>query len=117
MRTSRIDAAMLDTDPSDGPPDGGWAFVAASDGAADLLGTLTELNAERAYTRSDLSERSGVPLKTLYLDGLLDEFVDLAALGRADDEADDESEPQYRVAADSDLLDAARAFDDAYRAD
>ncbi|QPV63463.1 hypothetical protein I7X12_02165 [Halosimplex litoreum] len=111
---------MLDTDPSDGsdgPPDGGWAFVAASDGAADLLETLTELNAERAYTRSDLSERSGVPLKTLYLDGLLDEFVDLGALVRADDEADDESEPQYRVAADSDLLDAARAFDDAYRAD
>jgi hypothetical protein len=107
---------MLDTDPSDGSPDGGWAFVAASDGAADLLGTLTELNAERAYTRSDLSERSGVALKTLYLDGLLDEFVDLGLLVRADDEADDESEPQYRVAADSDLLDAARAFDDAYRA-
>ncbi|QLH77683.1 hypothetical protein HZS55_10380 [Halosimplex rubrum] len=111
---------MLDTDPSDGSdgqPDGGWAFVATSDGAANLLGTLTELNAERAYTRSDLSERSGVPLKTLYLNGLLDEFVDLGLLVRADDEGDDETEPQYRVAADSDLLDAARAFDDAYDPD
>ncbi|QLH82803.1 hypothetical protein [Halosimplex pelagicum] len=111
---------MLDTDPSDGSggqPDDGWAFVAASDGAANLLGTLTELNAERAYTRSDLSERSGVPLKTLYLNGLLDEFVGLGLLVRADDEDDDETEPQYRVAADSDLLDAARAFDAAYDPD
>ncbi|WP_436932260.1 hypothetical protein [Halosimplex halobium] len=110
---------MLDTDPSDGSdgsPDGGWAFVADSDGAADLLGTLVDCNDERAYTRSDLAERSGVPLKTLYLDGLLDEFVALGVLVRADDESDEETEPQYRVAGDSDLLAAARAFDDAYPA-
>lgn len=109
---------MLDTDPSDDEgADSGWAFVADSDGAANLLGTLTELNDERAYTRSDLSERSGVPLKTLYLNGLLDEFVDLGLLVRADDQSDDETEPQYRVAAESDLLEAARAFDEAYRTD
>ncbi|WP_436909914.1 hypothetical protein [Halosimplex marinum] len=111
---------MLDTDPSDGsggPPDGGWAFVADSDGAAELLGTLVGLNDERAYTRSDLAERSGVALKTLYLNGLVDEFVDLGLLVRAVDADDEETEPQYRVAADSDLLAAARAFDDAYRAD
>jgi hypothetical protein len=105
---------MLDTD--DDGADGGWAFVADSDGAAALLGTLVDLNRDRTYTRSDLSERSGVPLKTLYLDGLLAEFEELGVLSRADGQGGEESEPRYAVVDDSDLLGAAREFEDAYRA-
>jgi len=108
---------MLDSGSSAETGDGGWTFVADSDGAAELLGTLVELD-DDTYTRSELSERSGVPLKTLYLDDLIGEFVDLGVLSKADSRADgdeEEGEPEYSVDADSALLDAAAAFDDAYR--
>ncbi|WP_459192364.1 hypothetical protein [Halosimplex sp. J119] len=108
---------MLDTDPSDGgaDDDGGWAFVADSDGAAKLFGTLVELDTEDAYTRSELAERSGVPLKTLYLNDLIAAFVDLGVLETEVAPSDDDGEPSYRVVPDSDLLVAAEAFEDAYR--
>ena len=74
---------MLDSGTSgDTGDDGGWAFVADSDGAAELLATLVELD-DDTYTRSKLSERSGVPLKTLYFDDLIGELVDLDVPSRA----------------------------------
>ncbi|WP_415381148.1 hypothetical protein [Halosimplex sp. TS25] len=108
---------MLDTDPSDDAGDdaGAWAFVADSDGAAKLFGTLVDLDADDAYTRSELAERSGVPLKTLYLNDLIAAFVDRGVLETEVAPSDDEGEPRYRVVPDSDLLAAAAAFEDAYR--
>ena len=109
---------MLDSNTSgDTGDDGGWTFVADSDDAAELLATLVELD-DDTYTRSELSERSGVPLKTLYLDDLIGEFVDLGVLSRVDsptDGDDQEGEPEYSLERNSALLDAAAAFDDAYR--
>jgi hypothetical protein len=87
----------------------GWAVVAGTDGVARLLGTLDELDPEATYTRSDLSDRSGVALKTLYLDGAIDGLVTLGAFERVDDDA----EPCYRVDPVNEVVRAARRFDDA----
>jgi hypothetical protein len=90
----------------------GWAVVAGTDGVARLLGTLDELDPEATYTRSDLSDRSGVALKTLYLDGAIDECVSLGVFERVDD---DDAEPCYRIDQTNDVARAARRFDDAVR--
>jgi len=109
---------MLDTDSTEGSdaPDGGWAFVSDRDGAARLFDALLALDPEETYTRSEIAEQADVPLKTLYLNDLLDEFVALGVL--AEDAGGGESptgtESQYRVHTDSKLFSAAQAFDDAY---
>lgn len=111
---------MIDTDPSGGDadaPDGGWAFVADRDGAAKVLDALVELDPTETYTRSEVADQAGVPLKTLYLNDLLEEYVDLGVLtsNTGGGESPTGEETQYRVRPDSTLLDAAATFDDAYR--
>jgi hypothetical protein len=91
----------------------GWAVVAETDGAARLLGTLDDLYPDETYTRSDISDRSGVPVKTLYLDGAIDECVSLGVFERV--EAGD-GEPRYRIDRTNEVVQAARQFDDAVRA-
>jgi len=111
---------MIDTDPSGGDadaPDGGWAFVADCDGAAKVLDALLELDPDDTYTRSEVADRADVPLKTIYLNDLLDRYVQLGVL--AEDTGGGESptgkESQYEVRTNSPVFQAAASFDDAYR--
>lgn len=110
---------MLDTDPpgDTDAPEGGWAFVADTDGAARLIGTLLELDTGETYTRSEIADRAGVPLKTLYLNDLLAECVDLGVLAESGSgtESPTGGESEYHVLTGSSLLEAATAFDDAFR--
>lgn len=99
-----------------GDTDSGWQFVAECDGAARLFDALLDLDPGETYSKTDLAEVTGVPLKTLYLEGLLDECVDLGVLERADG-TEEGSEPRYAIDEDSDVLTAAAAFDDAFEAD
>lgn len=94
-------------------PDGGWAFVAEHDGTARLIDALGALDPEGTYTRTELSERAEVPVKTLYLDGVLEECVSLGLLEAVDAAGD--GEPEYRVDPDSPVLNAAASFDAAVR--
>ena len=96
--------------------DSGWSLVAQHDGATELLGALVDLEPGEAYSRSELAERSGVPMKTLYLADTLETFADAGLLARVDDPEDD-SEAAYVLPADSDALEAARAFEEAVAAE
>jgi hypothetical protein len=92
--------------------DSGWQFVAQRESAARLLDTLLALDAGTPYTKTEIAEAAGIPLKTLYLSGVLEECADLDVLQRVDDEG---GEARYVVNEESALLEAAAAFDDAYR--
>lgn len=89
-------------------PTTGWSLVAENDGTAALLGALVDLESGEAYTRSGLAEAADVPLKTLHLAETLDTFVEIGLLGRIES---DDSETRFRIDEESDVLDAARAFD------
>lgn len=89
-------------------PDSGWSLVANHDEAAALIGTLVGLGANEEFTRSEVADAADVPLKTLYLADTLEEFVDAGLLERVDD---GDGEASFVLDADSDTLDAARAFD------
>jgi hypothetical protein len=93
-------------------PDSGWRLIATRDEAAALVGAIVDLDSGREYTRSELADAADVPLKTLYLVDTLEDLVDVGILDRVDDSADD-SEACYALDEDSDVLAAARAFDDA----
>ncbi len=96
-------------------PDSGWSLVADRDEAAALLATLVDLDPDETYTKSELAEASGVALKTLYLVDTLEAFVDVGLLEQVgEDSYDDES--SFRLAADSEVLAAARRFDEAVAA-
>jgi len=94
--------------------DSGWRLVASKDEAAPLIATLVDLDPGREYTRSDLAEAADVPLKTLYLVETLEDLVAAGMLDRVEDGED--SEAVYVVDGDSEVLAAARAFDDAVAA-
>lgn len=94
-------------------PEGGWEFVAERDAAARLVDALLELDGGSAYTRTELAETADVPLKTLYLNGLLEECADLGILERVEGAGDGEA--VYRPVEDSDLLQAAATFEEAFR--
>lgn len=98
---------MLDSDGAEG----GWGFVAEHEGAARVLGALVEADPGETYTQSEIADLADVPLKTLYLNDLIDEYVDLGVLAEATDP--DEYEVEYRVRTDGEVLRAATAFDDA----
>ncbi|MEA5386120.1 hypothetical protein VB779_02705 [Haloarculaceae archaeon H-GB11] len=83
-----------------------------SGGAAAILGALVGLDADAECTQTDLAEMADVPLKTLYVHDWLDEMVELGVLVDAGETEDGES--CYSPAADSEVLDAARAFEDAF---
>ncbi|QCC49996.1 hypothetical protein [Halapricum salinum] len=90
---------------------GGWALVADNDGAAALIGAVLELDPDHSYTRSELADAAGVPLKDLYLSDALDE---LAAIGLLESVQDAE-EATYEIVGDSTVYERAAAFEDAVR--
>ena len=89
-------------------PETGWELVAQRDEAAPLVRAIVSLDPATEYTRSDIADAAGIPLKTLYLADALDDLVDVGALDRTDDD-----EATFLVNADSAVVQAARAFDDA----
>ena len=93
-------------------PQSGWDLVAQQDDAAAIIGALVDLDHGEEYARSELAEVADVPMKTLYLVDTLEDLVDLGMLERVDEEADD-SEARFVLNGDSDVLAAARAFDEA----
>ncbi|WP_226010285.1 hypothetical protein [Halomicrobium salinisoli] len=86
----------------------GWDAIAEHDDAAALVAALLDLDPAATYTRTELSDATGVPYRTLYLEGTLEAAVDLGLVEKRDREDD---EPVYALATDSDVLAAARAFD------
>lgn len=102
--------AIGGTDGQDVDADAGWDLVAAYDGAAALIAALLRLDAESAYTKTELSDASGVAYKTLYLDGTVEALVDAGFLERDQRE---EAETTFRIAPESPVFEAAAAFDEA----
>ncbi|AUG47632.1 hypothetical protein BVU17_08940 [Haloarcula taiwanensis] len=88
--------------------DTGWAHIANHDKAATVIDTLLRLDADETYTKTALSEAAGVPLKTLYLDGTLEELVTVGLLEKH--EADGK-ETLFSVDNGSEAFEAAKAFD------
>lgn len=97
---------------TDAPTQSGWELVAAEDEAAAVIAGLLAVEPEREYTRSELADAAGVPLKTLYLVDIFEELAGLGMLDRVDD-PETESEVCYRINEESDLYQAARQFDEA----
>lgn len=90
--------------------DTGWGHVANHDKAATVIDTLLRLDADETYTKTALSEAAGVPLKTLYLDGTLEELVTVGLLEKHEAEGE---ETVFSVDDGSAAFDAAKAFDTA----
>ncbi|QIO23545.1 hypothetical protein [Haloarcula sp. JP-L23] len=91
----------------------GWGNVASYDGAPAVIDTLLRLDAEATYTKTELSDEAGVPLKTLYLDGTLAHLVEIGVLEKHEVEGD---EALFGVATETDVFRAAAAFDEAVSA-
>ena len=90
--------------------DSGWAHVARHDESAAVIDAALRLDPEERYTKTELSDAAGVPLKTLYLDGTLEDVVDIGLLKRHDAEGE---ETTFSVDTDGEVYQAATAFDDA----
>ena len=93
-------------DPSE-TDDTAWQVVAQQDDAAALIDTLLELDPDAEFTKTELSDRAGVALKSLYLNGTLDAMIELGLLEKRERDGE---EPLYAVADGSDAVEAARAF-------
>jgi hypothetical protein len=89
--------------------DSGWALVAEEDEAARVIAGLLTIDADREYTRSELAEEVGIPLKTLYLIEILDNLETAGMLQRLDD-PDDDSEARFVIDDDSQVYQAAERF-------
>lgn len=94
-------------------PETGWGFIATKEGAAEVFSALLALDADAERTKTELAEDADVALKTLYVNDWLSELVDLGVLSEAGE--NDDGEQCYRLVEDSDLLVAARQFEDAYQ--
>jgi DNA-binding IclR family transcriptional regulator len=88
----------------------GWEMVAGEDEAAAVIAGLMDIDPDTEYTRSELADAVGLPLKTLYLIEILDDLEAAGMLERVDD-VDAESEATFRLDNDSDVYEAARQFD------
>lgn len=88
----------------------GWAHIANHDKAATVIDAVLRLDVDEAYTKTALSEAADVPLKTLYLDGTLEELVTVGLLERHEVEGE---ETQFSVDDGSSAFEAAKAFDTA----
>jgi len=89
-------------------PETGWGHVASHDDAPAVIDTLLRLDPETRYTKTELSDEAGVPLKSLYLDGTLDHLVEMGFLEKHDDDGE---ETVFSVDPDTAVFEAARAFD------
>lgn len=96
----------------DNTPRSGWQLVAEEDGTAEVIAGLLDVDPDTEYTRSELAEAAGVPLKTLYLLEALDDLETAGMLERTDD-PDVESEARFAINEHSEVYQAAQRFDDA----
>jgi Fe2+ or Zn2+ uptake regulation protein len=97
-------------DAQESDPDTGWGHVAVHDDAPTVIDTLLRLDPDKIYTKTELSDETGVPLKTLYLDGTLTQLVDMGFLNEHSDEGE---EARYSITPDTDVFAAAEELDDA----
>jgi len=100
-------------DDANDDPETGWGHVASHDDAPAVIDTLLRLDPETTYTKTELSDEAGVALKSLYLDGTLDHLVEMGFLEK---HADEGEEALFSVDVDTDVFEAAVAFDDAIAA-
>ena len=91
----------------------GWHVVAEAEEMPTIIDTILTLDADRTYTRSELAEASGIPLKTLHL---MDDVAYAVELGMLEKHDDDGEEVAYSVDPDSEVLTAARAVGEAVSA-
>lgn len=83
----------------------GWRFVAEHEEMASALGAIVHLDTDGTYTRSELADAAGVPLKDLYLADTLSALADIGVLERIDSDGEsmyaiDDRSPVYERAAD-----------------
>jgi len=90
---------------------GGWTLLADNDGASALVDAVLELDPDRTYTRSELADAAGVPLKELYLSDALGVLVDIGLL----ESVSEAEEATYVIADDSAVYERAAAFEAAVR--
>ncbi|MBX0324553.1 hypothetical protein EGH21_16105 [Halomicroarcula sp. F13] len=90
--------------------DTGWGHVASHDGAPAVIDAILRLDTDATYTKTELSDEAGVPLKTLYLDGTLDHLVEMGFLEK---EVTEGEEVRFGVDTETSVYRAAVAFDDA----
>jgi len=91
----------------------GWHVVAEAEEMPTIIDTILTLDTDRTYTRSELAEASGIPLKTLHL---MDDVAYAVEIGLLEKHEEDGEEVAYSVDADSEVLDTARAFGEAVSA-
>lgn len=90
----------------------GWDLVAADDDGAAVIAGLLSLDPDDSYSRSELAEATGIPMKTLYL---VDTIENLETAGMLETvELDGDQEARYRIDTDSDVYRAAARFDEAF---
>jgi len=87
----------------------GWEIVAGEDEAAAVIAGLMDIDPETEYTRSELADAVGLPLKTLYLIETLDDLEAAGMLERVDD-VEAESEATFVLDEDSEVYETARQF-------
>ena len=95
---------------TDDEPETGWGHVATHGDAPAVIDTLLRLDPETTYTKTELSNEAGVPLKTLYLDGMLDHLVEMGFLEKQQQEGE---EILFSVDSETAVFEAAVAFDEA----
>ena len=91
----------------------GWAFIAGADEIPTIINTALSMEADERYTRSELAEETGIPLKTLHLMDDVEHVIDLGVLEKHDSDGEEVS---YSVNTDSKVLQTARKFGDAVTA-
>lgn len=87
----------------------GWELIAQEDEAAAVIAGLLEIEPDTEYTRSELADAVGLPLKTLYLIEILDTLETAGMLDRVDD-VEAESEACFKINSNSDIYEAAMEF-------
>ncbi|WP_254271718.1 hypothetical protein [Haloarcula marina] len=99
---------MFEDVTDDAEPDTGWAHVASHDDAPAVIDAVLRLDPAETYTKTELSDEAGVPLKTLYLDGTLGHLVEMGFLEK---HAEEGEEAVFSADTSTDVYQAALAFD------
>jgi len=95
------------TDATDAPQ--GWQFVVEHEEMAPVLGALIQLDTGETYTRAELADAAGVPLKDLYLADTLAALADVGVLERIDGDG----EARYAIDHQSTVYERAADFEQA----
>jgi predicted transcriptional regulator len=85
----------------------GWTFIAESDEVGTIIDTILQLDPDETYSRSELAEKTDIPLKTLHLMDDVKEVVDIGLLEKHDAEGE---ERHYSINEDSEVFEMARKF-------